>query len=244
MKNSIFTTILAFCFGVQAINASVQTDIEKANQSGKAVFLVVTEPGNPDEAKALALTKDAQVLYSKSSIVQMNRADKANDDLVKKYQLSGVPLPVILVIASNGVLGGGMLFSNATSQNIVALIPSPKKAEVLSAMQDGKSVFLVISKKSMNKKEILSKCEIACSEMKENAKIVEVDFDDAAEKKFLGELKITEIGDTPQTYVINSQGQIAGFFIGVTDSQKLAATAAKKPVGKCCSSGSSKSCGK
>jgi O-acetyl-ADP-ribose deacetylase (regulator of RNase III) len=93
----------------------------------------------------------------------------------------------------------------------------------------------------MKKKEVLSNCEVACSDMKENAKIVEVDFDDATEKKFLGELKITEIGDTPQTFVINSQGQIAGSFIGVTDSKKLVATATKKSA--CCAPGSGKSCG-
>jgi hypothetical protein len=243
MKNSILTIALAFCFGMQAIYASVKTDIEKANKAGNAVFLVVTEPGNSNEAKALALAKDAQALYPKSSVVQMNRADKANDDLVKKYQVSGSPLPVILVIATNGVLGGGTLFSNATSQGIVALIPSAKKAEVLKSMQDGKSVFLVVSKKSMKKKEVLSSCETACAEMKENAKIVEVDFDDTSEKKFLNELKISKIGDAPQTYVINSQGQIAGSFTGVTDSKTLVATATKKPAGGCCPSGSNKSCG-
>jgi len=243
MKKTIFTIALAFCFGMQTIYASVQTDIEKASKAGKVVFLAVTETGNPDNAAAITLAKEAEKLYPKSTVIEMSRTDKVNEGLVTKYRLAGAPAPLILVIASNGVVTGGANFKQTTAENLVALIPSPKKADVLKAMSDGKSVFLVVSKKSMKKKDVLSKCEVACAEMKDNAKIVEIDFDDATEKKFLNELKITEIGDTPQTYVINSQGQIAGSFIGVTDSKKLVATATKKPSSGCCPSGSKKSCG-
>jgi hypothetical protein len=173
----------------------------------------------------------------------MSRTDKVNEGLVTKYRLAGAPAPLILVVASNGVVAGGANFKQTTAENLVAMIPSPKKADVIKAINDGKSVFLVVSKKSMKKKDILSKCEVACAEMKDDAKIVEVDFDDAAEKKFLNELKITSVGDTPSTFVINSQGQITGSFTGATDSKTLVATATKKPAGGCCAPGSGKSCG-
>ena len=244
MKKSIFTIALTFCFGMQTINASVQTDIETASKTCKVVFLVVTEPSNTNNTAAINLGKEARKLYPKSMVIEMNRTDKANERLVTKYGLAGAPLPLIIVIASNGVVAGGAIYNQTTSQKLVAMIPSPKKSDVLKAINDGKSVFIVVSKKlSTKKKEVVGKCKIACSDMKGNAKIVEVNFDDASEKKFLEELKITQIvGDTPRTFVIDSQGQIAGSFTGVTDSKTLVATATKKAVGGCCPPGSKKTC--
>ena len=244
MKNSILTIGLVFFIGMQTIKASVQTDIEKANKAGNCVFLVVTETGNTDNAAAINLSKEAQKLSPKTTVIELNRTDKANASLVTKYRLEGAALPIVLIIAANGTEAGGIAYlKQTTTENLIALIPSPKKAEVLKIINDGKPVFLVVSKKSMTKKEVLSNCQTACTEMKEGAKTVEVDFDDAAEKKFLTSLNITQIGNEPQTFVINTKGQIAGSFKGVTDSKTLVATATKKPAGGCCAPGSGKSCG-
>lgn len=242
MKKTILTSIaLTVCLGFA--NASVKTDIESANKTGKTVFLVVTETGNSNNANAITLGKDAQKKYPKSTVIEMNRLDKANADLVAKYRLAGAPTPLILVIANNGVVSGGAAYNQTTADGLVAMIPSPKKAEVLKNISEGKSVFLVVTKKTMKKKDALSKCEIACAELKESAKTVEIDFDSADEKKFLKELNITSVGATPSTYVINAQGQIAGSFTGTTDSKTLVATATKKPASGCCAPGSGKSCG-
>lgn len=242
MKKSILTGIAcAIC--VSSAFSSVQTDIEKANKAGNCVFLVVTEAGNADNAAAINLSKEAQKLSLKSTVIELNRTDKANESLVAKYRLAGAGLPLILIIASNGTEAGGIAYlKQTTAQNLVSLVPSSKKAEVLKVINDGKPVFLVVSKKSMVKKEVLNNCETACAEMKDGAKVVEVDFDDAAEKKFLNSLKITEIGADPQTFVINAQGQVAGSFSGIADSKTLVATATKKVSSGCCAPGSKKTC--
>lgn len=234
--------VLALCLNIAF--ASVQTDIEKANKAGNCVFLVVTEKGNADNAAAINLSKEAQKLSPKSTVIELNRTDNANESLVAKYRLAGASLPLILVIAANGVEAGGIAYlKQTTTENIIALIPSPKKAEVLKIINDGKPVFLVVSKKSMTTKEVLRNCAAACAEIKEGAKIVEVDFDDALEKKLLTSLQITQIGSEPQTYVINTQGQVAGSFKGVTEPKTLTAMATKKPAGGCCPPGSKKTCG-
>jgi len=242
MKYSIVVAAFLVCCWLQTAIGSVQNDIAMANKAGHAVFLIVTEPGNPDEAKALAIAKEAQTLHPKVVLITMNRADKENKSLVDKYGLAGAPLPAIVVIASNGALAGGALMSEATSEGLIAMIPSQKKADVLKNMQDGKSVFLVVTKKSHQKKEVLGKCRIACSDMNNNASIVEVDFDDASEKRFLSDLKINQIQDEPQTFVINSHGQVTGSFTGTTDAKTLVATAAQKPASGCCPPSSGKAC--
>lgn len=243
MKKLISTFVITFLAGVTSIYASVQTDIEKANKEGKVVFLVVTEHGNKDNVSAMHLANEACKLNTKSLVIEMNRSSKVNESLVTKYRLASVQLPLIMVIASNGVVVGSTNLKQTTAEKLVELIPSPKKAEVLKLINDGKSIFVVVSKKAMQKKEALKNCNVACHDMKKNAGIVEIDFEDAEEKKFLNELKIAKIGDSPQIIVINSQGQIAGSFTGTTDSKTLVASASKKSSGGCCTPGSGKSCG-
>ncbi len=242
MKKLILIGI-AFLFFVNLAFATVKTDIEKANKAGNCVFLVVTEAGNPDNAAAINLCKEAQKLTPKSCVIELNRSEKTNESLVTKYRLAGANLPLVLVIASNGVESGGIPYSKQTTvENIIALIPSPKKADVLKIVNEGKPVFLVVSKKSIEKKEVLKNCKAACKEISKGAKIVEVDFDDVAEKVFLNSIKITGLGSEPQTYVINTKGQIEGSFTGITDSNTLVEMATRKAGGGCCPPGSKKTC--
>ena len=145
MKKSILTNIaLIVCFGFA--NATVKTDIEAANKAGKAVFLVVTETGNSNNTTAITLGKEAQKKYPKSTVIEMNRSDKANESLVAQYRLAGAPTPLILVIANNGIVSGGAPYNQTTAGDLVAMIPSPQKAEVLKTINEGKSVFLVVVK--------------------------------------------------------------------------------------------------
>ncbi len=224
---------------------SANLKIENANKTGKAVFLVVTDSGVVNTTKAVNTAQQAQKLHPKSAVIKMNRSDTTNKELVIKYRLAGAPLPLILVIASNRFVTGGYLVNQATPERLVALIPSPKKADVIEAMSKGKSVFLVVSKKSMLKKKgIISKCQLACAEMKNKAKVIEIDLDDTMEKQFLNELRINPSTAQPQIYVINAKGQLTGILSSVVDIKTLVATATKiVSGGGCCPTGSGESCG-
>ena len=91
------------------------------------------------------------------------------------------------------------------------------------------------------KSEIVNTCQQACIEMEHKAKIIEIDLDDPKEKQFLKSLKVNQTIIEPQTYVINSKGQVTGNFAGDINSNTLVATA--KKISSCCPSGSGKSCG-
>ncbi|MFH1320155.1 MAG: hypothetical protein ABII90_05805 [Bacteroidota bacterium] len=235
--------LLAFT-GIKQGKTSVSEEIEKANNAGKAVFMVVTDPAVVNTTNALNTAQQAKKLHPKSAVIKMNRSDAVNKELVAKYRLAGAPLPLILVIASNGVVTGGYQVNQATADNLVALIPSPKKAEVLLTLNQRKSAFIVVSKKSMlKKKEVVSKCQLACAEMNNRAKVIEIDLDDTKEKSFLSELKVNQLATQPQTYVINANGQMTGTLSGVVDTKTLIATATKAAGGGCCPKGSKKSCG-
>ena len=206
--------------------------IDAATAAGKAVFLVVSDAGVAETAKALDIAKQSNKAYANSTVIQMNRSEPADAALVKQYGLVGAPLPVILVLAENGSVTGGFALSQATPENLVNLIPSPKKAEVLKALGDKKSVFIVATSKTMTaKSDILGTCAQACVEMQQNAKVIEIDLDDPKEAEFLTELKIDRSLTNPQTFVINSKGQVMGKFDGNVNSAALVASAKKVSAG-------------
>jgi len=131
MKTRFFFLFMAMvAFGFQA-SATVTSDLETANKNGNSVFLVVTDPNITGTDKALEIANKAKTNVTKSVVLQMNRSDAANTELVTKYRLAGAPLPLILVIASNGVVTAGYTLNQATPELLVKAVPSPKKSEVL-----------------------------------------------------------------------------------------------------------------
>jgi len=240
---SIILTAL-FIFTLGNANATVKSEIENANKAGKAIFLVVTDSKSDENGKALQIANDANASYPDSKVIILDRANTENRELVTKYQLASASLPVILVIASNGVVSGGYLLQQATPDLLVKAIPSPKKADVLKTLSEGKSVFMVVSSKNMSKKsDIVNTCQQACIEMENKAKIIEVNLDDPQEEQFLAELKIDRQITEPKTYVINAQGQLTGTFDSNVNSATLTASAKKVAASGCCAPGSGKSCG-
>jgi hypothetical protein len=230
----LFITILA---GINLFAGTTQESITTANKAGLSVFLVITDPGNAGTQKALDIANQAHQQYAKSEVIQMNRSEAANQDLVKKYGVSTAPLPLILVIASNGVVTGGLTLTQATAELLVKLVPSPVKSDVMKALSEGKSVFLVVSSKKMKEKdEVMNTCTQACIEMQNNAKLIGLDLEDQKEKTFIAELKIDPAITSPQTFVINAKGQITGTFNEDVNTTELVASAKKLPEAKGCGS--------
>ena len=237
----LFLAIVAFSL---QLSATVKSDLETAGKNGNSVFLVVTDPNVTGTDKAMEIANKAKAIVTKSVVLQMNRSDAANSEMVTKYRLTGAPLPLILVIASNGVVTAGYTIDKATPELLAKAVPSPKKSEVLKALSDGKSVFIVVTGKSMAEKNtIMNTCQQACIEMENNAKMIEVSLDDPKETQFLTELKVNMAATEPTTYVINSKGQITGTFTDEVNTTTLVASAKKVAASGCCPPGSGKTCG-
>ena len=165
MKKFLFYAVLGtlMFFNCCYALASVQTDIEKANKAGKSVFLVVSEPGVNETGQALDIAKKAQKLAPASAVIEMNRADTGNSQFIAKYKLATAPMPLILLIASNGVITGGLPAEKASPDILVKMLPSPKKAEIIKALTEGKAVFVMASRNSMgDRTKVLDSCKNAC----------------------------------------------------------------------------------
>ena len=217
--------------------SKIQADLDKAKKDGKAVFVVVTGTGVTETDKATTVAKGANAIYKNSAVVQLDRDDAANSQLVAEWRLAGAPLPLLLVISPKGLLTGGMVLSDATAENLAAMIPTQKLEEVFATIKDKKSALVVFSKKTLSDRtEVIKECKNAVALLKNNAVIIEVDMDDANEANFIKQLNIDKAATVSTTLVINTQGQVAGTSTSVPDAEKLA-SAATAPVKSGCGPG-------
>jgi hypothetical protein len=172
-------------------------------------------------------------------VLEMNRADLSNRLFIVNNKLASAPVPLIVLIASNGVVAGGLPAEQAQPEMLVKMIPSTGKAEIIKALSEGKAVFVVASRTTMvDRLKVVETCKNASKELKDKAVSVLIDMDDKKESAFLEQLKVDKAATTPATYVINSQGQVTENFAGPVEVAKLtkAATTAKKS--SCCPGGS------
>jgi len=235
---NILILILLFT-GLIRLNAQTTTEIEKASKACKPVFLVAYNASGTDADKAFSIANEAKKsLKASSVVVKMNTEDAVNKALVSKFRLAGAPLPLILVIDKNGNVAGGLILQDATSKKLIELIPSPKFSELIKALTEGKSVYVVVYKESMaSKNSIMDNCAVACGKMGNKSVVVTVDLDDKKEIKLLQNLKCDLNAKDPVTYVLNPSGQVTGTFNGITDVNNLVSSAKKAPAGGCCPGG-------
>jgi len=239
MKKFIFFAVFGtlMLFNCRFALASVQADIEQANKAGKTVFLVITEPGK-ETAPALEIARGAQNLAPETAVLEMNRLDVANSLFVATNRLTAAPVPLIVVIASNGVLAGGLSAEKATPNVLVKMIPSPGKAEVVKALGAGNAVFVVASRPAMaDRLKVLEICKKASKELKDKAATVAIDMDDKKEATFLQQLRANMEYSTTAIFVFNAQGQPTGNFTGPVEVAELIKAATAKGGG-CCPGGS------
>lgn len=237
----------AVCCAAVMLSAAVCSEPleDIAAATGKTVFVLVSEPGAAGVDAAKTMIGQVMAGVPSAQLIEVDRADMANKAFVAQYRLLAAPVPLVMVIAPNGALGGGLPTAQATPEIIAKLIPTPKKAEALKALQAGKAVFVTASRKGMAAESgVMSACAAACGQMAGKSAAVQIDLDDPAESAFIQELKLKPEIAQPTTVVINTQGQITGAFNGPVEVGSLVQAATKK-AGGCCSGGggSASGCG-
>jgi hypothetical protein len=216
--------------------ASTAKDLEKAAQKGQVAFVIVTDNTVTDISKAKTAIQGVTSENKKSVMVELDRSNPENADIIAKYRLATIPVPMILALNPSGAISGAIEPDKATPEALAKMIPSPKKAEIIKALSDGNAVFITAYRKGMATVETVNNsCAQACQQMAGKSVQVKVDMDDPAEVGFLTEMKINLASTEPVTVVANPQGQIAGTYTGEMEVTQLV-TSANKKIGGCCPS--------
>jgi hypothetical protein len=218
---------------------SAATDeITEATSQGRAVFLVVTQGDARGTDRAMQIANEAHALAPATAVVQVDRAAPENRELIESLRAGSAPVPLILVMASNGIVAGGALLKDATPQNLVATIPTPKKAEMLLHLSNKMAVFVVVGNEHMvvERGQVYEACNQAMQTLERRAATITVDMADKAEKAWLTELNVTGQETSPVTIVFNAKGQKTQVFRQVMTAAQLVEAVNKKVA--CCPGGS------
>ncbi|MCX6230517.1 MAG: hypothetical protein NTZ33_03135 [Bacteroidetes bacterium] len=222
----------------------VKKDLEKAQKSGKTIFLIITDKTAKGTENLVKIAENAQKKTKNTAVIKFDRDDKANSAMVAKYRLAGAPLPMVLVVASTDVVTGALSAADATVERLVADIPSKNQSDVLLGFENKKAAFIICGKKNAKDKAALeAECKKAMASLANKATLVFVDVENKEEANFLSLIK-PELTKTT-VLVFNGQGQYTGTLEATAKSNDILASVNKKMGGGCCPGGSSSSgCGK
>ncbi len=222
----------------------IKTELEKAKKSGKSVFLVVTDKTAKGTDYLVQLSEGAKKKAKNTTVIKLDRDDIANVEYVTKYRLAGTPLPLILVLASNGVATGSASSTDASTDKLLTMLPTKTQADVLLGFENGKAALIVCGKKNAkDKSAIETECKSATTTLGGKTTQVFVDVDSKDEANFIALLKPDNTKTT--VLVFNGKGQYTGTLESTAKSTDLVASVNKK-IGGCCPGGSSgkSGCGK
>lgn len=243
-RKNLIGLLLMVILGTSYSFAQTVKEIEKSQKSGKSIYLIVTDKTAKGTEALVKLAESAQKTVKNTAVIKLDRDDKANTDLISKYRLSGTTLPVILVVASNGVVSGSLAADDATAEKLISYLPTKTQAEVLLGFENGKPAFIVCGKKKAKDKDALTaECKKAVTSLGDKATHVFVDVDSKDEANFLALIK-PELTKTT-VLVFNGKGQYTGTLEPAAKSDELIKSVNKK-VGGCCPGGKSgkSGCGK
>jgi hypothetical protein len=238
-------TLFIFCilFAIANIFAQgAKTELEKAQNAGKSIYLVVSDKASKGTDALVKLADDANKKSKNTAVVKLDRDDKANADLIAKYRLAGAPLPLVLVLASNGVASGSIAAADATAEKLLSYLPTKTQAEVLQGFENGKAALIVCGKKnSKDKSNLETECKNAVTSLAGKATQVFVDVDNKDEANFMALIQPDK--DKTTVLVFNGKGQYTGTLESTATSDDIIKIVNKK-MGGCCAGGNSSGCGK
>ncbi len=225
--------------------ASPVKDMKAAAKKNKIALMLVTDGKNTDVSALKKTIKEVLKDNNTAVMVEVDRAKPENAELVTKYKLAKMAVPMVLAVNPDGALNGAIHEKRATVESLSKYVPSPKKAEILKALSDGNAVFITVSRKDMKSLGAVSdSCNLACQKVPGKSVCVNIDMNDKKELAYLRELKIDTASAEPVTIVANPQGQIAAKYVGEAKVNDLVTSTTKK-VGGCCApkvTGASKVC--
>lgn len=230
---------VALAASPRASSAALVDDIASSNAAGHPVFLVVTDAAQEGLEGARQAAREAQALVPGSAVLELNRSEPAQAEAVKRFRLAAAPVPLVLVVASNGVAAGAARPGTGAAQRLVALIPTPRKAEMLKLFSEQKIAIVVFSRADMAERgALLEALTSALKALEGKAAPVLVDLADPAETAFLTERKVDPAALRPVILVLDAKGQALGRLEGAPTVEKLIQTAKSKAP--CCPGGSCK----
>lgn len=209
--------------GEQAVETAAQN-----NQFAFVMFYRRNDTATQSMHRTLASTLADR---TDAVMVPVPITDANESVLIKRFDATRIPMPAIAVLAPNGAVCS-VLPQRVHDKQLVACIVSPGQAKCLKALQDGKIVVLCVQPKEETEIPVGVQQFKADKLYAERTEVVSVLASDAAEAKFLGQLKVPTDHRSSVVAFMAPPGVMIGVFNGSVTHNELAQKLAA--AGKCC----------
>ena len=210
--------------------------IKRAADAGKYLFVFFSKT---DDDQTLAMRKVFDKAMEKVSDRAQGTAVKIPDasekDIVKKFDLSRAPMPLVLAIAPNGAITGGFP-TKFEEKQLLDAFTTPSTEKVMKSLQEGKLVFVCVQNAKTKSNDAAMQ---GVRDFKADAKfasateIVTLDPADKKEAGFLTDLKVSPDTAEATTVFVAPPGTSLGKFEGATKKDALVEVLSKANTGGC-----------
>ena len=169
--------------------------------------------------------------------VAIDRTATGEKEIVDKFGVDRAPMPMVLAIAPNGAVTGGIKGADVNEARLQDAIASAGMQQCLKALQDRKLVFVCLQnpKTKANDAALKGVNEFkADPQFVEATEIIKVDPADPKESKLLAQLKADPKAKTASTAFLAPPGMVVSKLDGATTKADWDA-ALKKAVASCAS---------
>ncbi len=236
---AIVGTLCAASISSAAPNA--EAAIRAAAKHSRYVFVTFVKGNDAANKAMLASVKSIQGKYaSRADFTTVDVADSANKAVVSRYGADRSPLPLTIVIASNGAVTAGFPKQIKTT-DMTSVFVSDGTAAVLKVLQSGKLAAVCIEgSKTSHNKECLATARGLKSDSRLGGavEVLTIDPLDRAEAKLMKEWKLDAGASDAQIVVVGPPGKFMGRFDATTSKDSIVASLMKSMSGGCCGGGS------
>jgi hypothetical protein len=214
--------------------------LTQASAAGKYLFIFFSAEDDENTKAMRKVFSDAVAKTSdKASSVAVTISDPAEKEIVAKYGVEKAPMPLVLVVAPNGAVTGGFPTTFDEKALLNAFV-SPGMEKCLKVLQERKLVILCAQNKSTKSNDAAMKGAQdfkADKRFAQFTEIVQIDPADAAESKFVTQLRIEPKTAEAVTALLAPPGVVVGTFKGAVNKDALVAALTAATSGGCGSGG-------
>ncbi len=175
-------------------------------------------------------------------VIAVNRTVADEKEIVDKFGIDRAPMPMVLAIAPNGAVTGGIKGADVNETRLQDAVASSGMQQCLKALQERKLLFVCLqnSKTKANDAALKGVNEFkADPQFAEATQIVKVDPADPKESKLLAQLKADPKSKTASTAFLAPPGMVVSKLDGATtkadwDAALKKAMASCAPGSGCC----------
>ncbi len=243
MRVSIQATILcAFvCVGVGANQSAAQgpagvrvaTATPAVVPVPKFTFILFWKENNPTTQSMHEALKQAVAQRSqRAEWISVNITDGSQRPLVDRYHVERAPMPMVLCVAPNGAITGGIPRQISDAAIDKALV-TPAMTEATKALQDKRIAVIHVKRDPRAALPPGAAGFMADPSFKDRTTAVSVTLDDAAEARFVKEMEFKpgELSDS-MIVVLAPPGVLVGKYQANVTTDQIAADL--HAAGKCC----------